>query len=442
MIAVTPRSAVSLAAVALAHRRDMPVGLPYRPAQFANDQQVTFFDSQSPEIIYSGAMGAGKSRILCEKAWAVASDHPGVTVGIFRKVAASLPATTMRTFFRDVADVTLIANRNRSESWIELRNGSRVYFLGLDPDPLTGVPSKVGSLDLACAYVDEAVELAASDWIMLLGRLRDPRITWHQLGAATNPGPATHWLKSRFTPPTDGRVYLHATAADNRLLPADYQAMIASLSGGTDAATMRLVDGLWANAEGAIWTLPDAQVRAAAQDTWHRVVAGVDWGFQHAFACEVIGETGTGGRAVLGELYAHGWTIDEVIPALKALRVAHSIEEFHADPSEPAYIRQCVEAGLPMVAATNDVLPGLTAVSQSFRNGMTVDPGCVGLIGEIPGYVWKRDRATGNTVDVPVKVLDDACDALRYGVMALDGRGGWVAFYRDMAERRRQEAAA
>ncbi len=421
----------------------LPHATPIPLPAFANDEQETFFDSHAPEILYSGAMGAGKSRILCEKAWAVANTYRGVTVGIFRKVRASLAATTLRTFTRDVMDPALMAGRNLSEGWVDLRNGSRIYFLGLDPDPLTGVPSKVGSLDLACAYVDEAVELAASDWVMLIGRLRDPRIPWHQIGAATNPGPATHWLKARFTPPTERRVYLHTTALENRFLPADYQELIASLAGGTDAATMRLVDGLWVNAEGAIWALPDAQVKAPEQDAWHRRVAGVDWGFQHAFAAEAIGETSTGERAVLGELYERGWTIDDVIPALKAFRAEHEIEEFFADQSQPAYIRQCRDAGLPMMAATNGVLPGLTAVTHSFQAGMTVDPGCVGLIGEIPGYVWKRDRASGNTIDVPVKVNDDACDALRYGVMGLES-GGFGAFYRDEITKMRagREAAA
>ncbi len=118
-------------------------------------------------------------------------------------------------------------------------------------------------------------------------------------------------------------------------------------------------------------------------------------------------------------------------------------EEFFADPSEPAYIRQCRDAGLPMSSATNDVLPGITAVSQALRAGMTVDPSCVGLLGEIPGYVWKRDRATGNTIDVPVKVGDDGCDALRYATMGL-ADGGWGSFYRSEIEKLRagrEEAA-
>src|ERR1700690_271545 len=80
---------------------------------WANDAQRRFYWSQSPELLYSGAMGAGKSRILCEKAWRLALRYPGVTVGIFRKVAASIPATTLRTFQRDVLDTAKIAGRNK-----------------------------------------------------------------------------------------------------------------------------------------------------------------------------------------------------------------------------------------------------------------------------------------------------------------------------------------
>ena len=167
------------------------------PAEYASPEHRRFFESRAPELIASGWMGAGKSRVLCQKAWNVARMYPGVTVALFRKTAASIPATTGRTFERDVVDHRYIAKRNRSESWWELTNGSRIYFLGLDPDPLTGVPSKVGSLDLGWAGVDEAVELSEGDWIMLLGRLRDPRIPWHQLAAATNPGPPKHWLRLR-----------------------------------------------------------------------------------------------------------------------------------------------------------------------------------------------------------------------------------------------------
>jgi hypothetical protein len=74
------------------------------PPTYASPEHRAFFVSRAPEIVASGWMGAGKSRVLCQKAWWVARTYPGVTVALFRKTAASLPATTARTFERDVVD--------------------------------------------------------------------------------------------------------------------------------------------------------------------------------------------------------------------------------------------------------------------------------------------------------------------------------------------------
>lgn len=49
-------------------------------------------------------------------------------------------------------------------------------------------------------------------------------------------------------------------------------------------------------------------------------MAGVVWGFRHAFACEAVGESGTGRRTTLAEIYGRGLTIENVIPALLDLK--------------------------------------------------------------------------------------------------------------------------
>lgn len=251
--------------------------------KFANDQQKHFFDSTAPEILYSGAFGAGKSRILCEKAFHLAQRYDGAPIGIFRKVAASLAATTKLTFTKDVLKPSGVAFReNKTEGWIEFPNGSRVWFLGLDRDPDTGVPSKVGSLDLAAAYVDEAVELDEADWVMLEGRLRSDTTPYTQLGGATNPADPNHWLKRRFSPPTPDRVYLHAGTFANRLLRQDYLDRMANLTG---LFRQRYAEGEWVAVDGALWSPDDFLIYQEAPARWsdggpkpeyRRIVVGVD----------------------------------------------------------------------------------------------------------------------------------------------------------------------
>ena len=384
---------------------------------FANEQQRSFFTSQASEVLYSGAYRAGKSRIGTEKAYWLAKHYPGIPIGIFRKTAASLAASTERTLLHDVVPRHMIARHNRTERWYELANGSRIWMFGLDPDPITGLPSKVGSVELGWAFVDEAAEVTESDWSMVKGRLSWPGIPYHQIGAATNPASPKHWLKVRFTPPTADRVYLHASTFDNPLLPADY--VQDAHNAADDYLKRRYIMGEWVGAEGVIWALPDDQVRYPEATEFKRVVAGVDWGFVHAFACEVVGQSGTGRLAVIDEVYEKGQTIDRIIPALQYIRERHGVSTFYADPSEPAYILQCQRAGLPVEPANNTVGPGIGAVSTAMARGMTVAPSCSGLLGELPGYTWAKDRS-GGFREVPIEINDDACDALRYAVVALD----------------------
>lgn len=389
------------------------------PLDYASEDHIAFFESRHLELVASGWMGAGKSRILCQKAWNVARRYPGVTVGLFRKAQNSIAATTERTFERDVVDRDYLLpghfGRNKSEHWWGLANGSRIYFLGLDPDPVTGVPSKVGSLDLGWAGVDEAVELTEDDWIMLLGRLRDPRMPWHQLAAATNPAQPKHWLRLRMLADSSKRLMI--TIRGNRFLTPEYMDMLHDLP---DTATgRRLGRGEWSAAEGVIWTMPADNVRHE-DGPWKKTEAGIDWGFVHAFACEVIGMSGSGRLAVIDEVYQKGRTIDEIIGALRYVRDAHGITTFWADPSEPAYIVQCQRAGLPVVAAQNAVSPGIDTVSVAIKNGLTIDPLCTGLLGEMPSYTWAPAKA-GGFHEKPIEINDDACDALRYGVVGITG---------------------
>ena len=226
---------------------------------FVNEQQRVFMRSTASEVLYSGAFRAGKSRIGCEKAYALAKRYPGIPIGIFRKTAASLAASTERTLLHDVIPRAEIVKSNRTERWYELANGSRIWLFGLDPDPITGLPSKVGSVELGWAFVDEAAECAEADWVMVKGRLSWPGIGYHQIAAATNPASPKHWLKMRFTPATADRVYLHASTFDNPALPADYLAD--AQSGTLDYFKRRYIMGEWVGAEGVIWEFPDDQIQ-------------------------------------------------------------------------------------------------------------------------------------------------------------------------------------
>lgn len=409
---------------------------------FASPEHREFYESQAPELLGSGWMGVGKSRLLCEKAWHLALEYPGSELALFRKVHKSLASTTERTFWQEVADPRYVVARNQTDNWVDLSAGgrpSRIWFLGLDQDPKTGQPTKVGSLNLDWAGVDEAIQLDESDWILLGGRLRRTSMPYRQLAAITNPASPKHWLKVHFTPSTEARQFI--VLRENRFLTEDYIERLGTMGEGYHAR--RLAKGEWVAAEGTIWLLPDEQIAKVEPREWKRVVAGIDWGFVHAFACEVVAESGSGTRATIAEVYTNGRLLDDIIPELLELQTRLKIESFYGDPSEPENIERCRRKGLRIEAAINDVLPGIDAVAASIKKGEIVDSSCTGLLGELPEYTWQRDRASGEAKEKPIELHDDACDAWRYAHMALDVGGGFGDYYRDaLAQMRADKAAA
>lgn len=136
--------------------------------------------------------------------------------------------------------------------------------------------------------------------------------------------------------------------------------------------------------EGSVWFLPDRQDREPEEASWHTVVGGIDWGFNHPFACEIVQRSGSGRLATLDESYGRGHLVSELIPKLLELQERYKVDRFYADPSEPEYIAQSLRAGLRITGAVNDILPGIDAVSAAIAAGETVSPRCTGLLGDCP----------------------------------------------------------
>lgn len=211
-----------------------------------NNPQSGFVASGAPRLLFSGAFGAGKSIALCAKGLKLSLDYSGNYGLIARKVRATLPQTTLKTFLDLVCPVELIADFNKAEGLITLTNGSQILFGGLD-DPL-----KLGSLNLGWAGIDEAIETNEDDWRMLEGRLRKLDVP-HQIFAATNPGPPTHYLYRMFFVQQKGEVY-QASTYDNPALPEDYKARMAEFEG---IYRDRYVLGLWKGLEGLVYSAFD-----------------------------------------------------------------------------------------------------------------------------------------------------------------------------------------
>ena len=244
-----------------------------------NWQQDEFVESSANRSLFSGAFGAGKSIALCTKALRLSLDYPGNFGYICRKVRSSIVLSTLKTFLELVCPPELIKDYNKTMQLVTLTNGSQIMFGGLDDFLKLG---SLGAGGIGFCGIDEAIETVEDDWIMLEGRLRLPGVP-HQIFAATNPGPPTHYLYRMFFQDKKGEVY-HATTLDNPALPQDYIDRMNELEG---IYKERYVLGLWKGLEGLVYSAFDDAVcvipRFEIDKSW-LLLTGHDFGLNNTAA--------------------------------------------------------------------------------------------------------------------------------------------------------------
>ena len=228
--------------------------------------QRAFMLSKAQIRGYGGAMGGGKSRTGCELIFDYALDHPGLVALVCRNAHTSIVETTKKTMLSQVVEPQLITRSRQSggEDFIELFNGSRIHFIGLE-DPVRWYSSEIGAL-----FFDECQEIEEDTVLRLMTRLSQPGMPNRTI-LTFNPGNPGHWLQKWFlsvteddkTPPErttfgtykpelwmDGALnsigdaeFFFAKATDNPYLPEGY--VEGTLSGLKEWQRRRYLEGLW-----------------------------------------------------------------------------------------------------------------------------------------------------------------------------------------------------
>ena len=291
----------------------------------------------------------------------------------------------------------------------------------------------IRGMTILCAYVDEITTLPVEFFRMLITRLRvrgrgGVKLASRLFGT-TNPDSPRHWLKvDYFDNPSRMRDWkrFHFTLDDNPTLPQAYiDAMHAQYSG---MWYRRFILGEWVAAEGAIWSQFDEDrhvVDPSLIPPMERLLCvSVDYGTEHRTAGIALGLA----RHRLWAL--REWAPDKgLAPAQYSAdlreRFLPTIESdfglkpewIRVDPAARDFREQLFYDGVDNVAkAFNRVTAGLRTVSSLFAtNRLMLTEECPSLIAEIPGYVWDK-KAVERGDELPVKINDDFCDALRYAV--------------------------
>jgi len=396
-------------------------------------KQMQFVREDAPEVMYSGAVRAGKTYALCAKLYGRAN-RPGARELLVRKTMPALKATTLQTLIHGDGQTPPIIPpgsyvHNKTDHTIKFNNGGEIVYLSLVNDGDGGTQQRIGSYSATGVAGDEATEYDHQDYRMLLSRASvTVKGLPKQCYWACNPGSPSHFLADRFAPPGSGKskplsgcVCIPTYTRENFFLSKDYLDML-----DRDKGTLwyrRFVEGLWVGAEGLVYDRWDRQIHVQTRnERFARYVVGVDDGYTNPFCALLAGVDGDGRVHVLREFYRSGLLVGARVSAIQDTALGCGVDAVMVDPSSPDLIAEVKSRGLSVVGANNDVVPGINAVQGRLavlpdgRPRLTVDPSCENLIREMETYQWKPNKPK----DEPVKAHDHACDALRYLIARLD----------------------
>jgi hypothetical protein len=247
-------------------------------------KQAEFHAAPGKYRFFGGGFGNGKTSAGCAEALALALEYPGSTGLIARKTRPELIATTMHTFFNggggdpDAGDFTgcpeaLIKRHNKSQSRIELINGSIIWYWPLDD------PDKLTNLNLGWFLIDQAEEVPEEMFMMLQGRLRQVRAPRKGILLFNPNGHDWIWRRCVFLKGAyRDHTLIHAKTSDNFNLPSDY---IEQFKGYPEAWKKRFFDGSFDVFTDQIWPEYDPEVheiRPVPLESWWEVVEGIDHG--------------------------------------------------------------------------------------------------------------------------------------------------------------------
>jgi hypothetical protein len=336
---------------------------------------VSLLECRDPEVLLEGPAGTGKTLSCLWKMHSVALKYPKMRGLMTRKTLVSLTSSALVTFENGVLGAGNFGvrfhggSKNRPAQYI-YPNGSVIVVGGLDN------AAKIMSTEYDIIYVNEATDLTLDDWEKLTARNRYGVMPYQQVIADCNPDAPTHWLNIRCNDGTTTR--LHSTHKDNPKYwtGSDWtdegQAYVVGILGNlTGVRRHRLLDGLWAAAEGIVYDGWNPAIhlvdRCPIGDDWQRYWV-LDFGYVHPFVWQWWAVDPDGNAYRYREIYMtqrlvtdhaeQGMRLSRDEPRPLAIITDHDAED------RATFERA---TGLRTTPAFKDVSPGIQAVSERLR---------------------------------------------------------------------------
>lgn len=342
-------------------------------------------------IINQGGSRSSKTYSLCQMIIVYCVQNPNKVVSIVRKTFPALRATVMRDFFEIMKDLEIYekANHNMSENIYRFPNGSIVEFFSVDDE------QKIRGRKRDIGWCNEANELWFEDFQQLNMRTEEKLIFDY------NPSDSSSWL---YKLPAEESVMIKSTYKDNPFLPESIKRQIEDLKRTDEALYQIYALGEKAISKSNIYN--NWMFLGRKPTRFQSFVYGLDFGYNHPTALIRV-YWSDGDIWIEPVLYESYLTTSELIEKFKQLEVEKSVDIL-ADYSRPEIIAELQNAGFNVNNANKSVKMGINFV-KTFGVFCQEDEA---LKKEYENYKWKK---IGDIItEEPIKLYDDAMDAIRY----------------------------
>ena len=342
-------------------------------------------------IVNQGGSRSSKTYSLCQMIIVYCVQNPNKVVSIVRKTFPALRATVMRDFFEIMKDLEIYekANHNMSENIYRFPNGSIVEFFSVDDE------QKIRGRKRDVGWCNEANELWFEDFQQLNMRTEEKLIFDY------NPSDSSSWL---YKLPPEESVMIKSTYKDNPFLPESIKRQIEDLKRTDEALYQIYALGEKAISKSNIYN--NWSFLGRKPQRFQSYVYGLDFGYNHPTALIRV-YWSDGDIWIEPVIYESYLTTSELIEKFKQLEVEKSVDIL-ADYSRPEIIAELQNAGFNVNNANKSVKMGINFV-KTFGVFCQEDEA---LKKEYENYKWKK---IGDIItEEPVKLYDDAMDAIRY----------------------------
>jgi phage terminase large subunit len=349
-----------------------------------NDQGIRF-------VINEGGSRSSKTYSLCQLVIIYCLQNNNKVVSIIRKTFPALRATVLRDFIEILKELNIysVEDHNKSEHIYTFPNGSIVEFFSVDDE------QKIRGRKRDIAWCNEANELYFDDFTQLNMRTESKLIFDY------NPSESTSWL---YELPQEESILIKSTYKDNPFLPQSIRAQIEDLKRTDEALYQIYALGEKAISKSNIYSnwsfIPHRPARFV------NYVYGLDFGYNHPTALMRVYwcDNDIYIEPVIYESYL---TTPMLIDKMQSFNVEKTVT-IVADYARPEIIAELNNAGYDVQNANKVVKKGIDNI-KTFGVFCQDDKA---IKKEYENYKWKK---VGDMItDEPVKMWDDAMDAIRY----------------------------